>query len=514
MDETFLLRPGTLSMADLHAFWRRSRPVELDTAARPGIAAAAETVAQIVAEGRRVYGISTGFGSLARESIPREQVAELQRRLVRSHQAGVGDPLPERVVRLILLLKLGSLGRGHSGVRLETVDRLLALLNADALPVIPAQGSVGASGDLAPLAALAAPLMGEGELLLYGRRLPAAEALAELSLEPLELAAKEGLALLNGSQVSCALALDGLFRGLDVFAAAIVGGAMTTDAALGSDAPFDARIHAIRGHPGQIAVAGWLRELLTGSAIRGSHLECDRVQDPYSLRCQPQVMGAAWDLLGQAAAMLSREANAVSDNPLVFPDSGEILSGGNFHAEPVAMAADIIAIALAETVSLAERRIALLTDANFSNLPPFLVAEPGLNSGFMIAQVTAAALASEVKLRAHPASIDSLPTSANQEDHVSMATHGARRLGPLSQDAGRVLAVELLSAAQGLDLRAPLTTSPRLDEAHALIREQVPMLREDRPLTPDIEAVWALVEGGRFFELLWQSETADPFVAH
>ncbi|WP_437124261.1 histidine ammonia-lyase [Aquibaculum arenosum] len=513
MEETFLLRPGTLSLADLHAFWRRARPVELDPAAHPGISAAADTVAQIVAEGRRVYGISTGFGSLARESIPREQVAELQRRLVRSHQAGVGDPLPERVVRLILLLKLGSLARGHSGVRLETVDRLLALLNADALPVIPAQGSVGASGDLAPLAALAAPLMGEGELLLRGRRLPAFEALAELGLEPLELAAKEGLALLNGSQVSCALALDGLFRGLDVFAAAIVGGAMSTDAALGSDTPFDARIHAIRGQPGQIAVAGWLRELLAGSAIRGSHLECDRVQDPYSLRCQPQVMGAAWDLLGQAAAMLSREANAVSDNPLVFPDSGEILSGGNFHAEPVAMAADIIAIALAETVSLAERRIALLTDASFSNLPPFLVAEPGLNSGFMIAQVTAAALASEVKLRAHPASIDSLPTSANQEDHVSMATHGARRLGPLSQDAGRVLAVELLSAAQGLDLRAPLTTSPRLDEAHALIRKQVPMLREDRPLTPDIEAVWALVEGGRFFELLWQSETADPFVA-
>lgn len=510
-DDTLLLRPGALSLQDLHAFWRHGKSVRLDEAARPGIEAAAQTVAKIVQEGRRVYGISTGFGSLARTSIPKEQVAELQRRLVRSHQAGVGEPLPPRIVRLIMLLKLGSLARGHSGVRLEVVDLLAALLNAGALPVIPAQGSVGASGDLAPLAALAAPLMGEGELLLEGRRLPAAEGLQQLGLSPVELAAKEGLALLNGSQVSCALALEGLFRGLDVFAAAIVAGAMSTDAALGSDTPFDPRIHAIRGQPGQILVAGWLRELLAGSAIRTSHLECDRVQDPYSLRCQPQVMGAAWDLLANAAAMLVREANAVSDNPLVFPDSGEILSGGNFHAEPVAMAADTLAIALAEVGALSERRIALLTDANLSNLPPFLIAQPGLNSGFMIAQVTAAALASEAKLRAHPASTDSLPTSANQEDHVSMATHGARRLGPLSDDVGRIVAIELLAAAQGLDLRAPLQSSPRLAEAKEQLRGRVPMLQDDRPLTPDIEAVWETVGGGDYFTLLWRSASLDPF---
>src|SRR5690625_4665514 len=500
-----------MTLEDLHGYWRQARAVELAPDARPAIAAAAETVARIVEEGRRVYGISTGFGSLARQSIPKDQVAELQRRLVRSHQAGVGEPLPPRVVRLIMLLKLGSLGRGHSGIRLETLDLLVAMLNADLLPIIPAQGSVGASGDLAPLAALAAPLMGEGEVFLAGERRPAAEGLARVGLQPVELAAKEGLALLNGSQVSCALALDGLFRGLDVFAAAVVSGAMSTDAALGSDTPFDPRIHEIRGQPGQLTRAAWLSELLAESPIRQSHLECDRVQDPYSLRCQPQVMGASWDMLEHSAGVLLREANAVSDNPLVFSDSGEILSGGNFHAEPVAMAADVIAIALAEVASIAERRIALLTDPNLSNLPAFLVAEPGLNSGFMIAQVTAAALASEVKLRAHPASIDSLPTSANQEDHVSMATHGARRLGNIADDVGRIIAVELLSAAQGLDLRAPLETSPRLKAAKDMLRAQVPMLGDDRELTRDIEAVWGLVRSGRLFELLWHQESLNPF---
>lgn len=509
--EAFLLRPGKMTFEELHAFWRAPRAVQLDPEARPGIEASAATVARIVEEERRVYGISTGFGSLARRSIPKDQVAELQRRLVRSHQAGVGEPLPAPVVRLVMLLKLGSLGRGHSGIRLETLDLLLGMLNADLLPVIPAQGSVGASGDLAPLAALAAPLMGEGEVFLGEERLPAAEGLKRVGLEAVELAAKEGLALLNGSQVSCALALDGLFRGLDAFAGAIVAGAMSTDAALGSDTPFDARIHEIRGQPGQIVVAAWLRDLLKESAIRQSHLECDRVQDPYSLRCQPQVMGAAWDMLAHASAMLLREANAVSDNPLVFADSGEILSGGNFHAEPVAMAADVIAIALAEVASIAERRIALLTDANLSNLPAFLVAEPGLNSGFMIAQVTAAALASEVKLRAHPASIDSLPTSANQEDHVSMATHGARRLGNIADDVGRIVAIELLAAAQGLDLRRPLETSPRLKAAKELVRAKVPMLEDDREMTPDIEATWQLLREGTFFRLLWQKQSLNPF---
>jgi len=502
------LTPGTLSLADLHAFWRRPHRLLVDPGCWPSVEASARTVADIVAEGRRVYGVNTGFGVLAKRSIPSDQVRELQRRLVRSHQAGVGAPLPERVVRLVLLLKAASLGRGYSGVRRQVVELLVELVNAQATPVIPCQGSVGASGDLAPLAALSAALIGEGEILLEGAVLPAAEALGRLGLAPIELEAKEGLALLNGTQVSTALALEGLFRGLDCFAAGLVAGAMSVDAALGSDTPFDPRIHAVRGQPGQAETAAWLRRLLEGSEIRQSHLECDRVQDPYSLRCQPQVMGAALDVLRSAAAMLLREANAVSDNPLVFASEGELLSGGNFHAEPVAFAADMTALALAEVGAISERRIALLTDATLSNLPAFLVAEPGLNSGFMIAHVTAAALASENKQLAAPTSIDSLPTSANQEDHVSMATHGARRLGPLCDNLGRLLAIELLAAAQGIDLRAPLATAPTLATAHALVRERAPMFVDDRPFTPDIEAVAAHVAQGDFSRILWGEGTS------
>jgi histidine ammonia-lyase len=340
----------------------------------------------------------------------------------------------------------------------------------------------------------------------------AGEALGRLGMKPIELAAKEGLALLNGTQVSTALALDGLFAGLDLFAAALTAGAMSVDAALGSDVPFDARIQALRGQPGQILVAERLRHLLQGSEIRGSHLECDRVQDPYSLRCQPQVMGAALDVLTSASRTLALEANAVSDNPLVFPEQGDILSGGNFHAEPVAMASDMIAIALAEIGALAERRIALLTDATMSSLPAFLVAEPGLNSGFMIAHVTAAALASENKGLAHPASVDSLPTSANQEDHVSMATHAARRLRYMADNSGRIAAIELLAGAQGIDLRRPLKTSPALQQALSEIRNRVAFLETDRPFAPDIEAAFRLIQEGWFLELLWPSDSLAALI--
>jgi histidine ammonia-lyase len=497
-EQPFVLKAGKLRLQELQRFWRQPAPIALDPSSRTALARSAETVAAVVAEGRRVYGINTGFGSLARQTISADQVAELQTRLVLSHSVGFGAPLDDRVVRLILLLKINALSRGHSAIRAEVVDFLVRLLNAELYPVVPAKGSVGASGDLAPLAHLSAVLLGEGEISHAGRRRPAAEVLAEHGLAPIELAAKEGLALLNGTQVSTALALHGLFGAVDCFAAALTAGALSVDAALGSDTPFDPRIQALRGQPGQIAVAQCLRELLAGSQIRQSHLECDRVQDPYSLRCQPQVMGAILDVFRHAAATLEREANAVSDNPLVFPDTGEVLSGGNFHAEPVAFAADMTAMALSEIGALAERRVALLTDATMSTLPPFLVAEPGLNSGFMIAHVTAAALASENKQLCHPASVDSLPTSANQEDHVSMATHGARRLADMVENTAHIAAIELLAAAQGIDLRRPLATSPRLQEALAAIRSRAAFLENDRSLSNDITALAGLVREGWF----------------
>jgi len=506
----FTLDPGKIRLPDLRALWRAPRPVVLNPACGARIDDAAEVVARVLRDGRRVYGVNTGFGSLASTAIADDRLVELQRRLVLSHCVGVGAPLPAPVTRLVLLLKINALARGYSGVRRATIDTLLALLNADALPLMPAKGSVGASGDLAPLAHLSAVLIGEGEVEMAGERLAGAEALGRLGLAPLELGAKEGLALLNGTQVSTALALDGLFAGLDAFAAAVAAGAMSVDAALGSDTPFDPRIHAVRGQPGQVAVARVLRELLAGSQIRASHLSCDRVQDPYSLRCQPQVMGAALDAMNAAAATLAREANAVSDNPLVFVESGEILSGGNFHAEPVAIAADTLAIAIAEVGALAERRIALLTDAHLSALPPFLVAEPGLNSGFMIAQVTAAALASENKALAHPASVDSLPTSANQEDHVSMAAGAARRLAEMAWNCGHIVAIELLAAAQGLDLRRPLETAPRLAEVLAAIRDRAAFLDQDRPLAPDIGAIHELIATGWFARRVNLPEAADP----
>ncbi|MDP2801392.1 MAG: histidine ammonia-lyase [Phreatobacter sp.] len=444
-----------------------------------------------------VYGVNTGFGKLASVRIPAEKLAQLQVNIVRSHQAGMGEPLEEPIVRLVLALKAASLAHGASGVQPATVDLLVAMLREGVLPVIPAQGSVGASGDLAPLAHMAAVLIGEGEAVWRGARMTGGEALAKAGLTPVVLGPKEGLALLNGTQVSTALALHGLFLIENAFAAALVTGALSTDAIAGSDTPFDARIHTLRGQPGQIAVAAVLRALMEGSEIRRSHLADDpRVQDPYSIRCQPQVMGAALDVIRSAQAMLLHEANGVTDNPLVMSDNGDVLSGGNFHAEPVAFAADMLALAACEVGNLAQRRCAMLVDPVLSGLPAFLVREPGLNSGFMIAEVASAALASENRQKAAPAVTDTIPTSANQEDHVSMATHGARRLGPMAENLCRIIGIEALMAAQGIDMRAPLATSPLLKKAQAAIRATAPVLDVDRPLSAEMERAARLVATG------------------
>jgi histidine ammonia-lyase len=496
------LRPGRLTLALLRQAYEQPVRVAVDARVWPRVDASAATVARLAGRDEPVYGVNTGFGLLARKRISRGDLGELQRRLVLSHAVGTGPLLPDDVVRLVLVLKIASLARGHSGVRRTVIDALVRLLNAEVYPCIPAKGSVGASGDLAPLAHLSAVLLGTGAARVGGRILPARTALARAGLAPLALAAKEGLALLNGTQVSTALALAGLFAAEDVFAAAIVAGALSGDAMLASDVPFDPRIQAVRGQPGQAAVARLLKGLVRGSAIRRSHLDCDRVQDPYSLRCQPQVMGACLDAMGFAAGVFLREANAVSDNPLVFAREGAILSGGNFHAQPVAMAADALAIAIAEIGAIAERRIALLVDANLSALPAFLVAAPGLNSGFMIAQVTAAALASENKTLAHPASVDSLPTSANQEDHVSMATFAARRLAEMADNTAGIVAIELMAAAQGVDFRKPLATSTRLRRAMAELRRRVRFLDRDRYLAPDLAAAKALVASGWYRRFL------------
>jgi histidine ammonia-lyase len=480
------LNPGAVTLAELRRVWAGA-PVTLADTAWAEIAAASEAVGRILASGRTVYGVNTGFGLLAQTRIAADRLEELQRNLLLSHSCGIGDALDRDVVRLVMALKAIGLGRGHSGVRPIVVERLLALLDADALPVVPSQGSVGASGDLAPLAHLAAPLIGEGEIALAGERLPAREALARLGLEPLVLGPKEGLALINGTQVSTAIALDALFAAERVFAAALAAGALSLDALKGTDAAFDARIQAARGQKGQIDVAAALARLLDGSEIRHSHDDCPKVQDPYSFRCQPQVMGACLDLLRAAAATLQVEANAATDNPLLFGD--EALSGGNFHAQPVAFAADILAMAMCEVGSISERRTAVLVDPKMSGLPPFLVRESGVNSGFMIAQVTAAALVSENKSLAHPASVDTIPTSAGQEDHVSMATHGALKAGRIVRNAAGVVAIELLAAAQGADFHAPLRSSLALEAVRAAIRERVAHLVADRWLADEL--AWA-----------------------
>ena len=503
MTKPFIIVPGKLTLNQLRRVRDEHVTFELPAEAWAEIRAGAETVERIVAKGAPAYGINTGFGKLANTHIPTGQLDALQRNLVLSHSAGVGVPLPDVVVRLVLLLKIASLARARSGVRPLIIEALLRLLNAGVYPVIPSKGSVGASGDLAPLAHMSALLLGMGEAHLGGKRLMALDALIAAGLSPITLAPKEGLALLNGTQVSTALALHGLFKIENAFAAAMVAGSMSVDAAMGSDTPFDARIHALRGQPGQIRTGEVYRALLCGSQIRDSHLlGDDKVQDPYSLRCQPQVMGACLDVMLSAARTLEIEANGVTDNPLVFPETGDVLSGGNFHAEPVAMAADQLAIAVAEIGALSERRIALLVDPGLSGLPPFLVKDSGLHSGYMMAQVTAAALASENKSMAHPASVDSLPTSANQEDHVSMATFAARRLGEMAENTAGIVAIELLTATQGIDLRLPLKTSPALQRAHALVRAKVPHYDHDRLLSPDIETATALIRHGAFNDMV------------
>ncbi len=466
----------------------------------------AATIEAIVRAGAPVYGVNTGFGKLASVRIEAGDLETLQRNIVLSHAAGVGEPLPRDVVRLAMALKAASLAQGFSGIRRETLGRLLSAIDRNLLPIVPCQGSVGASGDLAPLAHLVAALyLGVGRIDCDGTVRPAADVLARAGMAPLKLGPKEGLALLNGTQISTAVALSGLFKAENLLQSALVSGALATDAARGSDGPFDARLHRIRRHAGQISAAESLRALLAGSEIRASHLTNDeRIQDPYCLRCQPQVMGACLDLLGYAATTLTTEANGVSDNPLVFAETGEVISGGNFHAEPVAFAADTIAIALCEIGSLAERRIAMLTDAALSGLPAFLTPRPGLNSGFMIPQVTAAALVAENRQRAMPASVDSIPTSANQEDHVSMATHGARRLLPMAENAVNIVAIELLAAAQGCDFHGPLKSSAPLERVRALVRERVAHLDDDRYMASDIALVADLVRSGAI------AAAADP----
>lgn len=484
-----ILRPGHVTLAEWRAIYEGARP-SLDSACHAGIAASAAAVEAILARHEPVYGINTGFGRLASVRIGDEDLETLQRNIVLSHAAGVGDPVPVPIVRLMLALKLTSLAQGASGVRPATIEMLQHMLQHDVMPVIPGQGSVGASGDLAPLSHMAAAMIGVGDVIVDGERRTAKDVLTPLTLGP-----KEGLALLNGTQFSCAHALAGLFEAERLFRAALVTGALSTEAAKGSDTPFDHRIHTLRGHKGQIEVADTLRRLMAGSAIRASHaVDDERVQDPYCLRCQPQVMGACLDLLRQAAATLAVEANGVTDNPLIFAETGEALSGGNFHAEPVAFAADMIALAVCEIGSLSERRIAMLVDPALSGLPAFLTPHPGLNSGFMIPQVTAAALVSENKQRAYPASVDSIPTSANQEDHVSMAAHGARRLLAMTANLGHVIGIEYLAAAQGCDFHQPLTSSDELERARAILRAKVPTLGEDRHFAPDMAVATELLQ--------------------
>jgi histidine ammonia-lyase len=476
------LGTGRLALAELRAIARAAPALGLESAAIARMQASEAAVGRILASGKPAYGINTGFGRLSQTRIAEAELEQLQRNIVLSHAAGTGPLLDDATVRLTIALKIESLARGYSGVRPLIAERLLDLYNSRLYPRIPAKGSVGASGDLAPLAHLSLALLGIGEVQ---------------HPQPIKLAPKEGLALLNGTQVSTALALRGLFAAEDVFAAAVAAGALSVDAAAGSDTPFDARIHELRGHAGQRDVAKHYLALLDRSEIRRSHLENDpRVQDPYSLRCQPQVMGACLEQLRYAAGILETEASAVTDNPLIVGD--EILPGGNFHGEPIALAADALAVAIAEIGALAERRIALLIDPTLSGLPPFLVEHGGVNSGFMLAQVTAAALASENKSLAHPASVDSLPTSANQEDHVSMSTFAARRLGEMAANSAGIVAIELLAAAQGIDFRAPLRTSARLQQVHALVRSKVGFYDHDRYFAPDITAIQALIEAGAF----------------
>jgi histidine ammonia-lyase len=497
-----ILDPDAIDLSILRQLWAGA-PCKLDSASMARVEASAASVARIVAGGETVYGVNTGFGLLANQKIPPERLAELQKNLILSHSCGLGDPLPRHVVRLMIVLKLLGLGRGYSGVRPVVMDSLQALLDADAMPVIPSQGSVGASGDLAPLAHMIATLLGEGRIDVAGTVLPARVALEKIGLPVLELGPKEGLALINGTQASTAIALDALLLAERVFGAAIAAGALSVDALKGSIKPFDPRISEVRRQPGQIRVAAAIRQLLDGSPIVDSHHRCGRVQDPYSFRCQPQVMGAALDLLVNAARTLELEASAVTDNPVVFEDEDTAISGGNFHAQPVAFAADIIAMALCEVGSLSERRTSVLVDPKMSGLPAFLTEDGGVNSGLMIPQVTAAALTSENKTLAFPASVDSIPTSAGQEDHVSMAPIAARKATSIAKNAAGIIAVELIAAAQGVDYHAPLRTSDALHSLHGRIRALSPRLEADRYWADEMAALQAAILDGTMTEGGW-----------
>lgn len=482
-----MIKPGLLTLAELRQISRHPVQLSLDPSCVDNIHASTQIVNQVIAENRVAYGINTGFGLLANTRIAPEDLETLQRSIVLSHAAGIGEFMNDETVRLMMVLKINSLARGFSGIRLSVIEALMQLVNAQVYPCVPKKGSVGASGDLAPLAHMSTILLGEGEARYQGAVITGAQALKVANMQAITLAPKEGLALLNGTQASCAFGLEGLFAAEDLFASATLCGAMTVDAALGSRRPFDPRVHQVRGHQSQIDSALMYRHILDESSALGqSHTACEKVQDPYSLRCQPQVMGACLQQIRNSADIYVVEANSVSDNPLVFADDGDIISAGNFHAEPIAMASDNLALAIAEIGSLSERRMALLIDSGLSKLPPFLVNNGGVNSGFMIAQVTAAALASENKSLAHPACVDSLPTSANQEDHVSMATFAGRRLKEMAENTRGILAVELLAAAQGLDFRAPLVSSVLIESAKAELRERVTFYDKDRYFAPDI----------------------------
>ena len=496
------IHPGKMTLEDLRIVFEQPVTVTLDKRAHAVIEKSVATVNKIIAEDRTAYGINTGFGLLANTRIATQDLQSLQRSIVMSHAAGVGDPLDDELVRLIMVLKINSLARGFSGIRLEVINALIALVNAQVYPFIPAKGSVGASGDLAPLAHMSLILLGEGKARFEGKWISAKKALEKAGLKPLTLEAKEGLALLNGTQTSTAFALKGLFEAEKLLLSGIICGALSVEATLGSRKPFDARVQEVRGQKGQIDVAAMFREVLSSSSeLAKLHENCVKVQDPYSLRCQPQVMGACLTQIRQAAEVILIESNAVSDNPLVFTDNGDIISGGNFHAEPVAMASDNLALALAEIGALSERRIALLMDTHMSQLPPFLVNNGGVNSGFMIAQVTAAALASENKALAHPSSVDSLPTSANQEDHVSMAPAAGRRLWEMAKNVTGILAIEWLSACQGIDFREGLKSSEALEKARKTLREQVAYYDKDRYFAPDIEAAIDLINQHKLSKL-------------
>lgn len=484
------------NLPELRQIWSTPININIDDHMLQGVYHARSTIEKIAGSDKTVYGVNTGFGLLANVKIDKNELDKLQRNLVISHTTGVGTPIDTKTTRLIMTLKAVSLAQGYSGVHFNTLKLLLEMINHQIYPLIPEKGSVGASGDLAPLAHLSSAMIGLGDVIYKNQKIAAGDALKQSGLQPITLGPKEGLALLNGTQVSTALALKGLFLAENCFNAAVMAGALSIDAAKGSLAPFDARIHKARKQKGQIRVAHTLQKLLSGSEIVTSHTQCDRVQDPYCLRCQPQVMGAVLDCLQYVSEKLHIEANAATDNPLVFPDQGDILSGGNFHAEPVALVADFLGISLTDMTNMSERRIAMLIDPNISRLPAFLVPESGVNSGFMIAHVTAAALASENKTLAHPASIDTIPTSANQEDHVSMATFAARKLTDISINSATVIGIELMAACQSIDFHSQFNTSPSLSKIHQHVRQQVPFLNEDRLLAPDIEKMQTMVING------------------